>query len=129
MFREKPTRVSQILNLAIRFLQFVLALTVLGLYGTDLDNARKQGKYTDSKWVFAEVVGALAAVTALIYMLPLLKYYWTFGWDVVILYVGVSFLFFPNPLLFLLLWWFFFFSRCLSFLFSMFFPPPHHLRC
>lgn len=35
-----------------RFLQFVLALTVIGLYGTDLANANKQHKYSDGKWVY-----------------------------------------------------------------------------
>lgn len=35
----------------LHFFQFVLALVVCGLYGTDLDRARKAGKYTDGKWV------------------------------------------------------------------------------
>jgi hypothetical protein len=35
----------------LRFVQFVLALTVCGLYGVDLRNAAEQGKYADSKWV------------------------------------------------------------------------------
>jgi hypothetical protein len=35
----------------LRFLQFVLAITVCGLYGVDLHNAAEQGKYADSKWV------------------------------------------------------------------------------
>ena len=74
-----------IIHTIIRFLQFVLALTVLGLYGTDLNNARKAHVYADSKWVFAEVVGALAALTALIYMIPLIKSYIAFAWDFILL--------------------------------------------
>lgn len=35
----------------LRFVQFVLAITVCGLYGVDLHNASQQGKYQDSKWV------------------------------------------------------------------------------
>jgi hypothetical protein len=35
----------------LRFVQFVLAITVCGLYGVDLHNAAEQGKYMDSKWV------------------------------------------------------------------------------
>lgn len=35
----------------LRFFQFVLGITVIGLYAIDLDNARKAGVYTDSKWV------------------------------------------------------------------------------
>lgn len=35
----------------LRFVQFVLAITVCGLYGVDLHNAAEQHKYADSKWV------------------------------------------------------------------------------
>lgn len=35
----------------LRFLQFVLAITVCGLYGVDLHNAAVAGVYADSKWV------------------------------------------------------------------------------
>ncbi len=35
----------------LRFVQFVLAIAVCGLYGVDLHNAAVQGKYADSKWV------------------------------------------------------------------------------
>jgi len=35
----------------LHFFQFVLALTVAGLYGVDLTRAKNEGKYTDSKWV------------------------------------------------------------------------------
>jgi hypothetical protein len=42
----------------IHFFQFVLALVVLGLYGQDLNNARLQHKYADSKWVSDAIIGA-----------------------------------------------------------------------
>ncbi|KZZ88509.1 hypothetical protein AAL_08067 [Moelleriella libera RCEF 2490] len=51
---------------------FALALAVCGLYGQDLDRARKAGSYSDSKWVYAVVVGALSAVTCLVYFVPVL---------------------------------------------------------
>ena len=35
----------------LRFVQFVMAITVCGLYGVDLHNASAAGKYSDSKWV------------------------------------------------------------------------------
>ncbi|KAJ2994390.1 hypothetical protein NUW58_g1570 [Xylaria curta] len=50
--------------------QFVLAVTVIGLYGTDLDRAQKRGTYTDGKWVYAVVVASLSAVTAIVYLIP-----------------------------------------------------------
>ena len=43
--------ISYILFSALHFFQFVLALVVCGLYGVDLDRARKAGVYSDGKWV------------------------------------------------------------------------------
>ncbi|KAI1141015.1 hypothetical protein F5Y05DRAFT_376015 [Hypoxylon sp. FL0543] len=54
----------------LHIVQFVLAVTVCGLYGVDLQRARSQGKYIDGKWVYAEVVGGLAALTAILYLIP-----------------------------------------------------------
>lgn len=76
-----------LLRLVLRFLQFVLAITVAALYGIDLHHASKAHAYTDGKWVFAEIVAGMAAVTVLVYGLPFFKSYWAFGWDWVVLYV------------------------------------------
>ncbi|KAF2158996.1 hypothetical protein M409DRAFT_30531 [Zasmidium cellare ATCC 36951] len=69
-------------RIVLRFLQFILAITVAGLYGVDLANAHKAGAYTDGKWVFAEVVAGMSAVTCLIYgacfFIPGEKF---FAWD------------------------------------------------
>lgn len=43
--------ITYILHTIYRFLQLVLALTVVGLYGVDLHKANKLGKYSDGKWV------------------------------------------------------------------------------
>lgn len=79
-----PTPLT-IANLVLRFLQFVFALTVIGLYGTDLNHARKNGLKSDSRWVYAEVVAVLSALTALVFAVPGLRSYWAFGWDGVLL--------------------------------------------
>lgn len=42
---------SYLLFSVLHFFQFIMGLVVVGLYGVDLDNARKAGKYTDGKWV------------------------------------------------------------------------------
>lgn len=42
---------SYLLFSILHFVQFVLAITVIGLYGTDLDRARQAGVYIDGKWV------------------------------------------------------------------------------
>ncbi|KAI0975749.1 hypothetical protein F4678DRAFT_280676 [Xylaria arbuscula] len=63
--------VSYLLFSILHFIQFVLAITVIGLYATDLDRAHKKGVYADGKWVYAVVVGSLSAVTAALYSIPL----------------------------------------------------------
>jgi hypothetical protein len=40
-----------IVTLIFRFLQFVFAIAVVGLYAQDLNKARGLDKYSDSKWV------------------------------------------------------------------------------
>ncbi|EON65715.1 hypothetical protein W97_04954 [Coniosporium apollinis CBS 100218] len=71
-------------RIAIRALQFIFAITVAGLYGTDLANAQKANKYADSKWVYAEVVAALSAITVLVYLIPFIKTWIFFIWDVIL---------------------------------------------
>lgn len=83
-----------IANTFLRFLQFIFAIAVLGLYGTDINSARKAGISVPSKWVYAEVVGVLSAVTALVYCLPKInaKVYWACAWDGILLFVfSISF--------------------------------------
>ena len=74
-----------IFNTVLRFLQLVLALTVIGLYGGYVNDARLAHKYADGNYVYAVVVSSLAAVTALVYMVPFVKTHLVFGWDVVLL--------------------------------------------
>lgn len=79
------TTKTHVVHATYRFLQFVLAITVCGLYGVDLAKAHKEGKYSDSKWVFAEVTASLSAVTAVLYIIPFLAripFIWI--WDVVL---------------------------------------------
>ncbi|UKZ74336.1 hypothetical protein TrVFT333_002001 [Trichoderma virens FT-333] len=49
---------------------FALAITVCGLYGTDLKRASQFDNYTHSKWIYAVVVGALTAATCALYFIP-----------------------------------------------------------
>ncbi|MCJ1412964.1 hypothetical protein MMC19_007065 [Ptychographa xylographoides] len=78
-----------IVHTVVRFFQFVLALTVIGLYGTDLNNARIAHVYADGKWVYAVVVAVLAAVTALVFMVPFFKTYKAFPWDFIVCFLWV----------------------------------------
>lgn len=74
-----------IANTLLRFLQFVFAIAVLGLYGQDLHSMHKARIKADSRRVYAEVVGAFSAFTALVYVLPMVKSYLAFGWDLILL--------------------------------------------
>ncbi|OLN86120.1 hypothetical protein CCHL11_05189 [Colletotrichum chlorophyti] len=75
----------------LHFFQFVLAITVCGLYGVDLQRARNAGAYSDGKWIFAEVVGALSAVTALLYFIPFIKRFaFVFVWDFILFILWIA---------------------------------------
>ena len=75
---------TTIARLVLRLFQFVMGLTVIGMYAVDLDHARKQGKYVDSKWVWAVVCGSLGAVSSLVFMLPFFKAWFFFIVDAVL---------------------------------------------
>ncbi|TAQ83052.1 hypothetical protein B7494_g8624 [Chlorociboria aeruginascens] len=82
---------SYILHCVYRFIQFVLALTVIGLYGVDLNNAHKHGKYTDGKWVYAVVTASLSAFTALIYGIPFVSHIGLlFIWDTILFILWIA---------------------------------------
>lgn len=42
---------AYVLFATLHVVQFILSIVVIGLYGTDLDHARKAGTYADGKWV------------------------------------------------------------------------------
>jgi len=75
----------------LHFFQFVLAITVCALYGIDLDRARKAGVYQDSKWVYAEFVGGISAVTAVLYFIPfILRFAAVWIWNVVLFILWIA---------------------------------------
>ncbi|KAM4061166.1 hypothetical protein HRG_009954 [Hirsutella rhossiliensis] len=65
------TTVSYFVFSGLHLVCFALALAVCGLYGRDIHHANQLDKYADSKWVYAVVVGALSAVTCVVYFVPL----------------------------------------------------------
>ncbi|KAJ5161085.1 hypothetical protein N7492_006477 [Penicillium capsulatum] len=52
---------------ALRTLQFVLAVTVAGLYGVDLAHATKTNTHARSEWIYAEFVAALSVITCVVH--------------------------------------------------------------
>ena len=76
----------------LHFLAFVFAVTVCGLYGVELDRARKADKYADSKWVFAVVVGGLSALSSILFCVPFILRFalrWIWNFVLFILWVAV----------------------------------------
>ena len=68
-------------KLFIRFLQFVLGLTVAGIYGNYVRNQSAHNQPSDPSFVFGLVVGGLSCVTAIVYSIPKVKAFYGFVWD------------------------------------------------
>ncbi|KAI9811980.1 MAG: hypothetical protein M1832_000645 [Thelocarpon impressellum] len=81
--------VGAVFRTAMRTLQFVMALVVLGLYGTDLEAFRKAEQPADSRWIYAETIAGLAALTSLVYMIPMVKAHVAFAWDALLFLLWV----------------------------------------
>ncbi|PMD63076.1 uncharacterized protein K444DRAFT_327594 [Hyaloscypha bicolor E] len=64
---------SYILHSVFRLVQMIMALAVCGLYGVDLNKANREHKYSDGKWVYAEVTASLSAFSALLYLIPFMS--------------------------------------------------------
>ncbi|CAN8100004.1 unnamed protein product [Discula destructiva] len=83
--------ISYIVFSFIHIVQFALALAVCGLYGQDLTRARNNDSYVDSKWVFAVVVGALSALTAVLYLIPFILRFWlVWAWNMVLFILWIA---------------------------------------
>jgi len=92
-------RKTNLLNLFWRTLQLVDGLVVIGLYGVDLNRANREDKYTDGKWVYAVVVGSLAAASAVVHGLfasvlqhkgSVIAVLFVWDWLLVILWAALS---------------------------------------
>jgi hypothetical protein len=69
------------IRIFLRVCQFFMGIAVIALYAQDLDRARRAGKYTDSKWVWAVVCGTLSALTSALFVTPWLKAWFFFAAD------------------------------------------------
>lgn len=96
---SQATKMAHIFGFAISYIAFsffhliqlALGLAVCGLYGQDLTNARNHHVYQDSKWVFAVVVGALSAVTAVLYFVPfVIRFAFVWIWNLVLFILSIA---------------------------------------
>ena len=79
------------IRIALRFLQFVLAITVAGLYGADLHTAAQNHVAANASWVYAVVVAGMSAVTVMVFAAPIVKshVFWFWDFTLFILWVAV----------------------------------------
>ncbi|KAK4117675.1 hypothetical protein N656DRAFT_773860 [Canariomyces notabilis] len=75
----------------LHFLQFVFAITVCALYGVELDRTRKANEHADGRWVYAEVVGGLSALTAILYCIPfILRFALVWAWNMILFILWIA---------------------------------------
>jgi hypothetical protein len=77
------------IRILLRFFQFVMGIVVIGLYAQDIHNVRKAGAKVDSKWSYAVFCGSISSLTALIFMVPLIKSWVFFYVDALIWFFWV----------------------------------------
>ncbi|CAI7642491.1 unnamed protein product, partial [Penicillium palitans] len=66
---------------ALRTLQFVLAVTIAGVYGVDLAHATKTSQHANAEWIYAEIVAALSAITCIVHcFVTITRVGWS-AWD------------------------------------------------
>lgn len=69
---------------ALRTLQFILAITIAGLYGVDLKNSTKSDASANSEWIYAEVAACLSAITCVIHCFATVTHAGWYTWDFVL---------------------------------------------
>ncbi|KAK1769000.1 hypothetical protein QBC33DRAFT_513905 [Phialemonium atrogriseum] len=75
----------------LHFFQFILAVTVCALYGVDLHRASSEGGHHDGKWIYAEVVGGLSALTALLYFIPfIIRFAAVWIWNAILFILWIA---------------------------------------
>ncbi|OAA35431.1 hypothetical protein NOR_08010 [Metarhizium rileyi] len=87
------TSVGYFAFLALHVVCFALSLAVCGLYGQDINDPADHINYTRSKWVYAVVVGALSAVTCVVWFIPaLLRHAGVIGaiWNVLLFVLWIT---------------------------------------
>lgn len=82
---------SYIAFTAVHIVQLALALTTCGLYGVDLQRAHDARVPADPKWVYAQVVAGLSALTCIFYFVPFVVRFWlVWAWDFVLFILWIA---------------------------------------
>ncbi|KAI6081323.1 hypothetical protein F4821DRAFT_31390 [Hypoxylon rubiginosum] len=78
-----------------RGIQFILALVVVGLYGTRVDRDRRHGDPQSPAWVYALFVAGVSCITCVLYAIPnpfskRLAPHRLFAWDVTLFILWIA---------------------------------------
>lgn len=79
------------IRVALRTSQFVLAMTVIGLYSPDLVFDTHNNRRADSLWVYAAMVGSLSALVCIVHCFVTVTRlgWWTIDWVLFILWTAL----------------------------------------
>jgi len=88
--RPRRSCLGVIFRVALRSLQLVMALVVLGMYGVDLNTARQNNIAGDTRWMYAETIAGLSGITAIVYSIPFVKSHFLFAWDTLLFIFWVA---------------------------------------
>ncbi|CAI4218334.1 unnamed protein product [Parascedosporium putredinis] len=76
---------------ALHIVLFTMAIVSAALYGIDLANRSPQNNPKGSRWIFAEVVAGLSAITSVLYLIPdILRSMCVWIWDLVLFILWIS---------------------------------------
>ncbi|PKS13223.1 hypothetical protein jhhlp_000569 [Lomentospora prolificans] len=76
---------------ALHFVLFILAIITAALHGADLANGEASEGGGDSRWIFAEVVAGLSALTAMLYLIPcILRFMAVWIWNLILFILWIS---------------------------------------
>lgn len=68
----------------LRTLQFILAITIAGIYGVDLANSTKSNSPANSEWIYAEIAACLSAITSISHCFAGVTHVGWYTWDFVL---------------------------------------------
>ncbi|TKX19759.1 hypothetical protein C1H76_7957 [Elsinoe australis] len=79
------------IRVTLRTSQFVLAMTVIGLYSPDLVSDTHNNRRADSLWVYATMVGSLSALICIVHCFVTVTRlgWWTIDWVLFILWTAL----------------------------------------
>lgn len=77
-------------HVALRTLQLILSLVIIGLYSPDLANATSTSSTVPAAWIVAIITAVLSALTCILHGFLTISFYLTCSWDVILAVVWAA---------------------------------------